>query len=65
MHNVTQNDIGEQDLKKKLLGLLQEQLNMRLQLASGKLKKTHVIKKIRKDIARIKTVLTDRINDIS
>ncbi|VFP86178.1 50S ribosomal protein L29 [Buchnera aphidicola (Cinara pseudotaxifoliae)] len=65
MHNVIQNDISKQDLKKKLLGLLQEQLNMRLQLASGKLKKTHVIKKIRKDIARIKTVLTDRINDIS
>ncbi|MGI4816491.1 MAG: 50S ribosomal protein L29 [Janthinobacterium lividum] len=65
MHNITQYDTSKQDLKKKLLELLQEQLNMRLQLASGKLKKTHIIKKIRKEIARIKTILADRINNTS
>ncbi|VFP83816.1 50S ribosomal protein L29 [Buchnera aphidicola] len=65
MHDIREYNISEQDLKKKLLESLQEQFNIRLQLSSGKLKKTHLIKKVRKKIARIKTLLTDRINNKS
>ncbi|VFP78315.1 50S ribosomal protein L29 [Buchnera aphidicola (Cinara cuneomaculata)] len=62
MHKITQYNSDKQDLKKKLLELLQEQFNIRLQLSSGKLKKTHLIKKVRRKIARIKTILTNRTN---
>ncbi|VFP81240.1 50S ribosomal protein L29 [Buchnera aphidicola (Cinara kochiana kochiana)] len=63
MHNITQYNINKQDLKKKLLELLQEQFNVRLQLSSGKLKKTHLIRKIRRKIARIKTLLMNWTNN--
>ncbi|VFP81618.1 50S ribosomal protein L29 [Buchnera aphidicola] len=65
MNMIIQKNILQKDLEEKLLELLKEQFNMRLQLSSGKLKKTHLIRKVRKDIARIKTLLTDRINNIS
>ncbi|WP_420021835.1 50S ribosomal protein L29 [Buchnera aphidicola] len=60
---IIQKNILQKDLEEKLFELLKEQFNMRLQLSSGKLKKTHLIRKVRKDIARIKTLLTDRINN--
>nr|WP_232512972.1 50S ribosomal protein L29 [Buchnera aphidicola] len=60
---IIEKNILQKDLEEKLLGLLKEQFNIRLQLASGKLKKTHLIRKVRKDIARIKTLLMDRINN--
>lgn len=52
------------ELKILLIGFLKEKLNLRLQLSSGKLKKTHLIKKVKRNIARIKTLLTQRINII-
>ncbi|VFP88711.1 50S ribosomal protein L29 [Buchnera aphidicola (Cinara piceae)] len=63
MNMIIEKNILQKDLEEKLLGLLKEQFNIRLQLASGKLKKTHLIRKVRKDIARIKTLLMDRINN--
>ncbi|VFP79336.1 50S ribosomal protein L29 [Buchnera aphidicola (Cinara curtihirsuta)] len=63
MNMIIQKNILQKDLEEKLFELLKEQFNMRLQLSSGKLKKTHLIRKVRKDIARIKTLLTDRINN--
>ena len=49
-----------EDLKKELLDLLREQFNLRMQKTSGQLTQTHLLKKVRRDIARIKTVLTDK-----
>jgi large subunit ribosomal protein L29 len=40
-----------------LLNLKKEQFNLRFQAATGQLEKTHRASEIRKDIARIKTVL--------
>ncbi|QJC36970.1 50S ribosomal protein L29 [Enterobacteriaceae endosymbiont of Donacia vulgaris] len=48
------------DLKNELLSLSREQLNLKIQLKSGNLKQTHLLKKSRKNIARIKTILSQR-----
>jgi large subunit ribosomal protein L29 len=44
-------------LKQKLLDLRKEQFNLRFQKASGQLEKTDRVRAVRRDIARIKTVL--------
>jgi len=44
-------------LQDQLLQLKKEQFNLRFQAATGQLEKTHRVDEIRKDIARIKTVL--------
>jgi large subunit ribosomal protein L29 len=44
-------------LSEQLLTLKKEQFNLRFQGATGQLEKTHRVDQVRKDIARIKTVL--------
>jgi large subunit ribosomal protein L29 len=44
-------------LSDALLNLKKEQFNLRFQGATGQVEKTHRVNEIRKDIARIKTVL--------
>lgn len=44
----------------ELLKLKKEQFNLRFQAATGQVEKTHRAGEIRKDIARIKTVLRSR-----
>ena len=44
-------------LQDELLKLKKEQFNLRFQAATGQVEKTHRVNEIRKDIARIKTVL--------
>ena len=40
-----------------LISMKKEQFNLRFQAATGQVEKTHRVNEIRKDIARIKTVL--------
>ena len=47
-------------LQTELLSLRKEQLHLRLKKASGSLDKTHLITLVRKTIARIKTLLTEK-----
>ena len=44
-------------LAETLLNLKKEQFNLRFQAATGQVEKTHRSSEVRKDIARIKTVL--------
>jgi large subunit ribosomal protein L29 len=44
-------------LSEQLLQLKKEQFNLRFQQATGQMEKTHRASEVRKDIARIKTVL--------
>jgi large subunit ribosomal protein L29 len=44
-------------LAESLLNLKKEQFNLRFQAATGQVEKTHRVEQIRRDIARIKTVL--------
>ena len=45
------------ELSKMLLDLLKTQMNMRCQRAGGQLEKTHDIRSVRRNIARVKTFL--------
>ena len=45
------------ELAAQLLSLKKEQFNLRFQAATGQIEKTHRVDEVRKDIARIKTVL--------
>lgn len=49
-----------EDLRQELLALRREQFNLRMQGASGQLVHTHQFGNIRRDIARIKTVLREQ-----
>jgi len=49
-----------EELKAELLGLLREQFNLRMQAATGQLAQTHLLKTVRRDIARVKTILTEK-----
>jgi len=44
-------------LSETLVNLKKEQFNLRFQKATGQIEKTHRVDEVRKDIARIKTVL--------
>ena len=47
-------------LPESLLSLKKEQFNLRFQAATGQVEKTHRASEVRRDIARIKTVLRSR-----
>lgn len=53
-------DMTPDELKDKLLQLKKEQFNLRFQKASGQLEKTARINEVRKDIARVKTILGEK-----
>ncbi|CAI0897832.1 50S ribosomal protein L29 [Serratia entomophila] len=49
-----------EELNTELLNLLREQFNLRMQTASGQLQQTHLLKQVRRDVARVKTLLTEK-----
>lgn len=53
-------NMSEKDLNAELLNLRREQFNLRMQMGSGNTPKIHRFKEVRHDIARIKTVLTEK-----
>lgn len=48
------------ELQQSLLSLLKDQFNLRMQKATGQLSQTHLIGQVRRDIARVKTVLNQK-----
>jgi len=50
------------ELNDQLLQLKKEQFNLRFQKASGQLENTARVRAVRRDIARIKTILGERSN---
>jgi large subunit ribosomal protein L29 len=48
------------ELKDALMGLKKEKFNLRFQQASGQLENTARVRQVRRDIARIKTVLQQK-----
>lgn len=47
---------SEAELKAEVLSLSKEQFNLRMQKATGQNAKTHLIREVRKNIARAKTL---------
>ncbi|MEA1938418.1 MAG: 50S ribosomal protein L29 [Pseudomonadota bacterium] len=54
----TVDELGDQ-----LIQLKKEQFNLRFQQASGQLENTARVRAVRRDIARIKTILADKANE--
>lgn len=51
---------SDDQLKDSLIDLKKEQFNLRFRRATGQVEDTSRIQTIRRDIARVKTVLTER-----
>jgi len=51
---------SEDELKQHVLDLKKEAFNLRFQRASGQLENTSRVRQVRRDIARVKTVLHQR-----
>ncbi len=47
------------ELNDKLLELKKEQFNLRFQEATGQLEKTARVRQVRRDIARVKTIMAE------
>lgn len=47
------------ELKDQLIGLRQEQFNLRMQRGQGQQTQVHQIKRARRDVARVKTVIAE------
>ena len=48
------------ELSEELLRLRKEEFSLRMQFASGQLGQTHLIKEMRRDIARVKTLMKEK-----
>ena len=51
---------SESELREELTGLLKEQFNLRMQRGIGQLATPHDLRRVRRDIARVKTVLNEK-----
>ena len=49
------------DLKSELHALLREQFNLRMQKSMSTLPRHHLFKKARRNIARVKTILREKV----
>jgi len=48
------------ELQQELLSLTKEQFGLRMQVATQQLTNTSQLRKVRRDIARVKTVMTEK-----
>lgn len=53
---------SDAELGKELLDLRKAQFSLRMQLSTQQLSNTSQLGKLRKDVARIKTIQTERVN---
>ncbi len=49
-----------EQLNEQLLELLRDQFNLRMQKSTGQLTQWHLLTQVRRDIARVKTVLNQK-----
>jgi len=56
------SDLSVEELQAKTVELQQELFNLRFQLHTGHLENTARISQLRKDVARVKTVLSSKQN---
>jgi large subunit ribosomal protein L29 len=48
------------ELNEELSGLLREQFNLRMQQGTGQLARPDQVKKVRRNIARVKTIINEK-----
>ncbi|MFL0796029.1 MAG: 50S ribosomal protein L29 [Cellvibrionaceae bacterium] len=52
-----------EELKQELLAQLKEQFELRMKQTTGQLNQTHLLRQVRRNIARIKTVLNQKAGE--
>jgi len=52
---------SSEELKQELLRLLREQFDLRMQKTTAQLAQTHLLKQVRRDIARVRTLLGEQV----
>ena len=60
MKAVEVRDLTPDQLSGKLLELKKEQFNLRFQQASGQMENTARMRQVRRDIARVKTIMREK-----
>ena len=55
-------DLSVEELQTKTQEMQQELFNLKFQLHTGHLENTSRVPQVRKDVARIKTILSDKLN---
>ncbi len=55
-------DLDGDELQGELIKLRREQFNLRMQRASGQLGQSHLLEEARRDIARIKTIMQEKLD---
>ena len=53
-------DLGVDELKEKEKSFVEELFRLRIRFTTGQLESPSVIKKVKRDVARVKTVLRER-----
>ena len=53
-------DASEEELQEKIGDLFKELFELRMQKSTGQLGQTHLIKQVKKNIAKIKTLMAER-----
>ena len=53
-------DASEEELQEKIGDLFKELCELRMQKSTGQLGQTHLIKQVKKNIAKIKTLMAER-----
>lgn len=56
------NEKSVEELRAELLELLKEQFNLRMQNATGQLSNSSQLKKVRRTIARVKTIIRQKVS---
>lgn len=56
--------LSDQELAKELVSLLRTQFGLRMQKATQQLGNTNQISTIRRDIARVKTIISQKVKEI-
>ncbi len=52
--------MSDDQLKKRLVELQKERFNLRFQKASGQLENTYAVRSARREVAKIKTIMSER-----
>lgn len=54
---------SQQELREQLSGLLREQFSLRMQKGTGQLTKPHELRRVRRDIARVNTIINEKTKE--
>lgn len=57
--------LSKDELTNELMSLLREQFNLRMMQGSGQTVRSHLIQNVRKSIARVKTIIAEKNNNLS